>query len=173
MRRRDILLTLFGATAIVAMLLNVPAVDPPAPARHSVAGELHQQVGGLQFPNGIHSAIEARRNLFAYVEPPRPRAMASAFVPPPVQPPAVVEATPPPPAPQPAEPALPAFGYRCIGRLGPDSAPLAAFANDGGVVVARAGERIGDAFVLREIGMESVVIGIVGSEKTLTVGIGR
>jgi hypothetical protein len=93
------------------------------------------------------------RNLFAYVEEPPPAPVRAVvveaqpvFVPPPVVAPVVQEKR-----------RLP-FAYRYIGTFGPDRHPVAAFARDGEIVTVRVGDRIGEHFVLRRIGIESAEI---------------
>jgi hypothetical protein len=63
-------------------------------------------------------------------------------------------------APRPAgeTPTHPIFPYAYIGRFGPDDNPIAVFSRDGEIVNARRGDIIGGAWVLKEIGMESVVV---------------
>jgi len=93
------------------------------------------------------------RNLFAFLEPPRPRLLVVRQVSTPVVAPA-----PAPVIAQPVvvEPVAPAFPYRYIGTFGPRENVFAVFARDGDVINVRAGETIGDGFRLRRIDGESV-----------------
>jgi len=113
------------------------------------------------------TTLAAGRNLFKYVEPPAPKEkvvvhrretagedarhhMGSEVAPA-------------------AAPALPAFSWRYIGRFGPAESQLAAFVREGEVIVVREGGSIDSTFSLRRIGIESVIISIANSDKTLTI----
>lgn len=108
----------------------------------------------VDHPAYASNETRSTRNLFAYREAP-------------VAPPVVVRAAPapvyvappvaPPPAPIVERPRL-RFAYRFIGRFGPSDRPVAAFSRDGEVVTARIGDRVGEHFVLRAIGIESVEV---------------
>jgi hypothetical protein len=105
-------------------------------------------------PRSAASPGVGRRNPFAYGEMRR--------APPPFPPPlAEAVALPVPvPEPRPAEPETPAivFPYRFIGRIGPHDDPIAVFLGDGELLNVRRGQRIGDGFVLRSFGIESVEV---------------
>ena len=73
-------------------------------------------------------------------------------------PPVVTVAAPAIVATAPAEPPPPRFEHRYIGRFGPERDPIAAFSLNGEVLTVRRGDRIGDRFVLRSIGLESVEV---------------
>ena len=112
-----------------------------------------------EMPVVVHARaphVESRggRNLFAFRERP-------AVAPHTIAPPAIVAAVPPPVVhlePRNDVPPAKPFPYRFIGRFGPDRNPVAAFVRDGEVVTVRAGDRIGEGFVLRSIGIESVEV---------------
>ncbi|HEV7921133.1 MAG TPA: hypothetical protein VGR02_10135 [Thermoanaerobaculia bacterium] len=97
------------------------------------------------------------RNVFSF---PAPENVGPALQPAPVT---IVSAGPVrepalrPPSPPPA-PAAPIFPYIYIGRFGPDANPIAVFSRDGEIVNARVGEVIGGTWMLKEIGVESVVV---------------
>lgn len=99
-----------------------------------------------------HTATE--RNPFGYIEPKPQVVVAQA----PVASVAVIE-PPPVTATVPVEPPLPRFEHRYIGRFGPERDPIAAFSLNGDVITVRRGDRIGERFVLRSIGLESVEVG--------------
>lgn len=73
------------------------------------------------------------------------------------------EVPPPPPAPRP-----PQFTWKFIGVFGRPDNPIAAFAREGEIVNARAGDTIEGKFVLRRIGIESAEIGFVGFPRDVT-----
>jgi hypothetical protein len=76
---------------------------------------------------------------------------------------------PPPPTPQP-----PAFNYKYIGTFGTPRNPIATFTREGEIVNARVGDLIDGKFILRNIGLESVVIGFQGfppdQDKRIPIG---
>lgn len=137
----------------------MPQSSAPAAIAPSVQAEVWPQ---LSVDRVSYASTEPHgtRNLFGYVErvvPVAPvvrPAPAPVVVAPPVVAPAVVE----------ERPRL-RFAYRFIGRFGPNDRPVAAFSRDGEVVTARVGDRVGEHFVLRSIGIESVEMeAVVGGE---------
>lgn len=147
------------------------------------------------------SSYEIDRNLFAFVEPPPPPPPPAPKPPPPPPDgdgdgvpdardncPEVAnpdqkdidrdgigsacddqEKPPPPPKPKP-----PAFDWKFLGTFGPSSAPIATFSKGGEIINIREGERIGGKFILKKIGLESVVIGYTDfPNETTRVAIGQ
>jgi hypothetical protein len=108
----------------------------------------------VRFPSQVPQESLGTRNLFAYREPAKPPVMT---ITPPIVAQPVVETRPPitvaAPAPEP-----PRFAYRFIGTFGPENDRIAAFSRDGQITTVRAGEKIGDEFVLHSIGIESVEV---------------
>ena len=105
-------------------------------------------------PSYASRATRGTRNLFAYADQPRPPLHAPPVAAP-APPPVIVE---PVVAPLVEERPRARFTHRYIGRFGTDRQPIAAFVRDGEVVTVRAGERIDERFILREIGIESVQV---------------
>ncbi len=130
-----------AAPPVAAIPTGDKLVEAPPPLR------------GIERNEPQARAYTLRRNLFDYVEAPPVRAERAVFIPAPEpQRVEVVAARLEPEAPPP-----PRFPYRFIGRFGPDSNPVAAFARDGEVVTARRGDRVG-GFTLRHVGIESVEV---------------
>jgi hypothetical protein len=99
---------------------------------------------------------DTRRNLFAYVEdetrPPQKKTAAAVIAQPiAIQAPAtgvdVVE----------EQLTTFEFPFRYAGSFGPDANPIAVLIGDG-VLTVRAGDTIGGAFVVRRVGLESLLI---------------
>ncbi len=108
--------------------------------------------------------IHPQRNLFAFREAQPVRAaivQVTATTPTPV--PKLADPPRNEIAPAAQAPALPAFGYKFLGTFGPAASPFAVFANDGQVENVRAGERIGQSFTLRRIGIETVDVAHVSA----------
>lgn len=133
-----------------------PQIAPPMVTTPRVTHEDEVQSPSVFLPSRERAASQGGRNLFAYVThqerpamsrprpvPPAPPVMAAAMVPLPIE-----QAVPP----------RMELGYRLIGRFGPEGNPIAAFVRDGQVVTVRAGERIGQHFIVRSIGLESVEV---------------
>lgn len=137
----------------------MPQSSAPPAIAPSVQAEMLPQ---LSVDRVRHASSETRstRNLFGYVErvvpvapDVRPEPAPIVVAPPVVVPVAVDE-----------RPRL-RFAYRFIGRFGPDDRPVAAFSRDGEIVTARVGDRVGEHFVLRSVGIESVEMeAVVGGE---------
>ncbi|HYI08757.1 MAG TPA: hypothetical protein VEK57_06775 [Thermoanaerobaculia bacterium] len=110
---------------------------------------------GVIEPLRIPAALHGSRNLFAYVThdvaPRQPVVLRSS-------PPVVAVVTVPMPVQENPAPSRPRFPYRYIGRFGPERNPVAAFALDGEIVTARPGDRIGQHFRLRSVGLETVEV---------------
>ena len=170
-------------TAIVMVLVSAgltawlghggPVACPPSasPLESLPASAAQPEVGTISASTDVveTSAGEPARNLFAFremrtAEKPAVREVTTVVV----TPPTVVD------SPVPA-PSRPAFAYRCIGTFGPAYRRFAAFVDSDGVVSAALGETIGrSAFVLKEIGLESVVVESVSSDAfTYRVEIGQ
>ena len=147
------------------------------------------------------SSYEIDRNLFAFVEPPPPPPPPAPKPPPP--PPDTdgdgvpdsrdnclevanpdqqdidrdgigtacddEEKPPPPPKPKP-----PAFDWKFLGTFGPSDSPIATFSKGGQILNIREGDVLDGKFVLRKIGLESVVIGYTKfPNETTRVAIGQ
>jgi hypothetical protein len=142
MLRGGIRSTPVPAAPVAATPVAISDAPPPA----EVPFVLHARAPQVASSSG--------RNLFAFRERP--------YTPPPaVAPPVIVVAAAPPVVqvePQNHSPAPKPFPYRFIGRFGPERNPVAAFVRDGEVVTVRPGDRIGDGFTLRSIGIESAEI---------------
>ncbi len=95
------------------------------------------------------------RNLFAFLEPPRPRLLVVRQVSTPIVTPAPAPATVKPVA---VEPPAPTFPYRYIGTFGPRESVFAVFARDGEVLNIRAGEMISEGFRLHRIDGDGVEV---------------
>lgn len=80
-----------------------------------------------------------------------------------------------PPPPPPPKPVPPQFPYKYIGTFGPEGKPIATFSNSGEIINVRPGETFDGKFILRSIGIESVVIGYVGfpADETTRVPLGQ
>ena len=123
-------------------------------------------------PRSDVSTAEFRRNPFIYGVP--PTATPRPVTPLPTQPP--VQRTPQPtPTPRMArgldgrpKPPPPPFDREFLGHFGPLRMQVAAFRKTGPdpditeIEVAKVGDVLGDVFIVREIGLESVKIGFVG-----------
>ena len=138
------------------------AIAPPAAA----------SVESLAAPAAITATGEASRNIFAYREPPvvvRARVEAKHE-----QPQIQVMTTAPVPQPPITTVVEPSFTYRCIGTFGTETHRFAVFTNADGIVNAGIGEVVGQSeFVLREIGVESVMIEAKAGAFTRRIEIGR
>jgi hypothetical protein len=126
---------------------------PVSPATPPVVEDAAPAIGGVIEYSSAYDGAAPKRNPFGYVEPPPQVAIAQA----PIAAPVVIE-PPPAVATQPVEPPLPRFEHRYIGRFGPERDPIAAFSLNGDVITVRRGDRIGERFVLRSIGFESVEV---------------
>jgi hypothetical protein len=137
-----------------------PQSSAPVAIASSVEAESLPRLS-VDHPAYASSQTRSTRNLFGYVERAVPvpapvvRPLPAPMV---VAPPAALA------APAVEQPRL-RFAYRFIGRFGPNDRPVAAFSRDGEVVTARIGDRVGEHFVLRSIGIESVEVeAVVGGE---------
>lgn len=133
------------AQAIAPAAAVSPAAEPVAESAPVIAA--------VQPVDSRRSSSHGNRNLFSYREPPP---VVVAHVAEPVAVPVAVAEFVPPPPPEPAEPVIPPFPWRYIGRFGRDDNPVAAFVRDGDVKTVRIGDRIDAQYVLRGIGIESV-----------------
>lgn len=168
-----------------------PMTDPARAAARATAEQRTPGVEPvhLELLEARTGSYRSDRNLFSYVEPPPPPAPRPEAPPPPppdkdkdgvpdfrdncVDTPNPdqqdvdrdgigtacdgEEVPPPPPAPVP-----PAFTWKFIGVFGRPQSPIAAFAREGEIVNAKAGDIIEGKFILRRIGIESVEIGFTG-----------
>jgi hypothetical protein len=167
---------LFIAAAVVIVLAlfvlmrpsaEVPVVRHLDPSSAPASADVATLSGDV--PSAQTHAV--RRNLFAYEEPPRHQE-AERFAARHVEPAAVVvQSVTPPRAVEKQIERPPDFNYRYIGRFGPETNPIAAFARDGEVVDARPGDVIAGRFILHSIGLESVEIAYVGMSGELRVPI--
>jgi hypothetical protein len=160
--RRSILLLIalaFGCTETPAHnTVSRAAISPHEPDPAPVTGLA-----------ALATTHEASRNIFAFREAP----------------PAVVVEHHPQRQPQPATPAVvtlpqnpvpvePEFGYRCLGTFGPTHHRFAVFANTDGIINTSIGDVVGRSeFVLREIGIESVLVEAKAGALTRRIEIGR
>jgi hypothetical protein len=110
------------------------------------------------------------RNLFAFLEPPRPRMLVVRQVSTPIVTPAPAPVTMQPVV---VEPAAPTFPYRYIGTFGPRENVFAVFARDGDVINIRAGEMIAEGFRLHRIDGESVEVSWSEDRPTIRVPLTR
>lgn len=109
------------------------------------------------------------RNLFAFLEPPRPRVLVVRQVATPIVTPAPVVIA----QPVVVEPPAPAFPYRYIGTFGPRENVFAVFVRDGDVINIRTGEMIGDGFRLRRIVDDGVEVSWAEDGRTIRVPLTR
>ncbi len=105
--------------------------------------------------------IEDGRSPFTYGAPPTP---TRNLTPPPTMPPRPTRPPRPTPTPTAAggRPPPPDFDREYAGYFGPDRLPVAVFRKAEEVYIAVPGEVLEEKFIVREIGLESVVIGFVG-----------
>jgi len=126
----------------------------------------------LELENSASGSAESARNPFAFGPPPTP---TPNLTPPPTRPPLPTRAPRPTPTPRIAlgadgqpKPPPPPFDRDFIGYFGPAELQVAAFRkndSDSGsddIEVAAVGDVLDGTFIVREIGLESVVIGFVG-----------
>ena len=166
MKARDLRPAIIITATVLASAAVVIYAGPDDPENMAAVKAL--QIHEERFPSIALQRLSStyvpndagHRNVFTFVEaPPITHPVVVAHTaPPPITTPPVVTASAPP---APAAPQPPEFTMRCIGRFGPDHAPLAAFAGDHEVINARVGETIAEQFIVRAIGIESVEIGFV------------
>lgn len=166
-------LLLVLAVAVVAQLLR----GRGAVGAVSSGDRINYQVHNLSAleplePRAEAAVAEFRRNPFIYGAP--PTATPRPITPLPTQPP--VQRTPPPtPTPRMAlgadgrpKPPPPPFDREFLGHFGPLRMQVAAFRKTGPdpdlaeIEVAKVGDVMDGIFIVREIGLESVMIGFVG-----------
>ncbi len=119
----------------------------------------------------VAEGVDGERNPFLYGPRPTP---TPNLTPPPTQPPRPTR--PPPPTRPPATPTPPGwkppppFDMEYIGHFGPEGKRVAVFREKVGgfveIAVAREGGVLEDLFIVRELGLESVLIGYVGFPET-------
>jgi hypothetical protein len=161
-----LIVTLTAAVTFFLATRERANAAPPAAAPTARLVQAPPPIAAIQRNEPQARAYALRRNLFAYAAAPAVRVERPVFVPvPQPQRVEVVAARADPELPEP-----PRFPYRFIGRFGPDGNPVAAFARDGEIVTARRGDRIG-AFMLREIGLESVEV--TGDAGTTRIALGH
>ena len=112
------------------------------------------------------SSRQSRRNIFGFPEGMRKEPVISLVA---VSPePAAPEWEPTPAIDQTSKPA---FSYVWLGTFGPREAPVVVFRKDEELLIRRVGEVIGDGFVLKRIGIETLVVTAPGSgDQIVTVG---
>ena len=147
---------MIGIAALWYLATRPLATLDAAPASPALPPAIDNAVPAIASVDAYEPARESApstRNLFGYVEPkPQPvREIPPPMAAPILAPPIVAEAVP-------QEPPPPRFEYRYIGRFGPNHNPVAAFRANGEVLTVRRGDRIGERFVLRTIGIESVEV---------------
>lgn len=145
---------------------NVAQAAPPAMIGSTVVES--RPAPRLQLDGDVagRDAGSFGRNLFAFLEPPRPQSLVVRQVVTPVVTPAPVIAQP-----VEVEPAAPAFLYRYVGTFGPRENLFAVFARDGDVINIRAGEMISEGFRLRRIDGDGVEVSWAEDARTMRVPI--
>ena len=126
----------------------------------------------VELDNTAAGSAESARNPFAFGPPPTP---TPNLTPPPTRPPLPTRPPRPTPTPRVAlgadgrpKPPPPPFDREFIGYFGPVELQVAAFRksdSDSGsddIEVAAVGDVLDEIFIVRDIGLESVVIGFVG-----------
>lgn len=144
------------------------------PLRSSPELPLRKRLARLVAFGGVlalGSTAAAERDLFRFAGPPprgraagrRPVAVPAAAVPavpetygPTAPPRTVIPESPPPAAPPPV-----ACPWRYVGVFGPEGEPVAALARPGEIVVARAGDRLGD-WTVRAVAPGEVELALAG-----------
>jgi hypothetical protein len=174
--RLAVLLTALAVVAVVAVVRFLGGSGPGGGA--SSSGELEYVARNLpplqtlDFGDQDNRPVESGGNPFAFRPPPTP---TPNLTPPPTP---IPRATlPPRPTPTPRiaigadgelKPPPPPFNRAYIGNLGPTPGRVAAFRRTGDepdtveIEVAVVGSVLDDVYIVREIGLESVVIGFVG-----------
>jgi hypothetical protein len=158
---------------VVVQLLRSRGPVSVGPSGKQISYQVHNlsPLEPLQPTTGA-AAAEFRRNPFLYSAPPTPT--PRPVTPLPTQPP--VQRTPPPtPTPHMAlgadgrpKPPPPPFDREFLGHFGPLSMQVAAFRKTGPdpelteIEVAKVGDVLDGIFIVRQIGLESVMIGFVG-----------
>jgi hypothetical protein len=176
--RLAVLLTILAVLAVAAIvtMLRRGQLSGGSAAGGEIDYEPHNlprlEVALLEDDSG--TVGEGNRNPFTFGAPPTP----TPRPPTPTRPP--VQTTPrPTPTPRVARgadggilPPPPPFNREYLGYFGPLRLQVAAFRKPGQepdtaeVEVATAGEVLDDVFIIREIGLESVVIGFVGYDRS-------
>jgi len=153
------LLVVVVACSLWKLWPEADAADPVPPPPAPVVAEASPEVMPVLRTEAQPHSGAIVRNVFAFYEVPPVRRAPEPVLERPVQ---VAVAQPPQPIVEPpvqkSEPPRPLFPYSFIGRFGPDANPIAVFSRDGEIVNARVGEIIGGAWLLTEIGIESVVV---------------
>ena len=157
---------LHGAEAKDAVRPSPPA---PLPAAGGARGADLVDVEALRFPPTVSSA-GSQRNVFAFNEPVARVARRVDEGIRPSSPVVVAEVPTPVVTTTPPEPEL---GYRCIGTFGPPTQRFAVFAGAGEIVNVRIGEAVGKtAFILREIGLETITVELPAANLVKRLAIG-
>lgn len=173
------LLVLLGVFAVVAVVAGIRFWgDVSSAGGASRAGELDYTARDLprleldELDREADQVAEAARNPFIFGPPPTP---TPNLTPRPTRP--VVPTRPPRPTRTPRialgadgqpKPPPPPFGREYIGSFGPEHLKVAAFRKRGAdpdlneIEVAVVGDVLEEIFIVREIGLESVLIGFVG-----------
>lgn len=166
-------LLLVLVVAVVAQLLRGRGAVGAVSSGDRISYQVHR-LSALEplEPRAEVAVAEFRRNPFLYGVP--PTATPRPVTPLPTQPP-VQRTPPPPPTPRMAlgadgrpKPPPPPFDREFLGHFGPLRMQVAAFRKTGPdpdlaeIEVAKVGDVMDGIFIVREIGLESVMIGFVG-----------
>jgi hypothetical protein len=159
MMRRSILLLFMLACA------KTPAHKTTSPAAIPVHAPDPEPV----IARAAASTHSPSRNIFAFREAP-PAVVVVHHLQPQPQPMTPIAVT----IPQTPAQVEPDFGYHCLGTFGPAHRRFAVFANADGIINTSIGDAVGRSeFVLREIGVESVLVEAKTGALTRRIEIGR
>ena len=168
----------YAVLALVGVVAAVAAHwywgDCPCPEASPVVTREIATFGMLAVPelpsvrqlNWPTSSRQSKRNIFGFPDGKRMEPVIS-----------LVAVSPEPAAPEPEPtPAIqrsskPAFPYTWLGTFGPREAPVVVFRKDEELLIRRVGENIGEGFVLKRIGIETLVVAAPGSaDQIVTMG---
>ncbi len=169
------LLAVIGAVALVQMWGREGFTGTAKDTEEITYSRRHfPEIVSTNFGDGSSGAEDRdHRNPFTYGAPPTPTPNLTPKPTPTPRPTPTPNLTPRP-TPRPRgtpKPRPPVFDREFIGHFGPDRLRVAAFRKQGDddvtiVEVAIAGDVIDEKFIVREIGLESVVIGYVGFDQS-------
>jgi hypothetical protein len=176
--RLAVLLTILAAVAVVAIAMILRGGDSSAGS--SARSEIDYQPHGIQplevalLDVGGEDGEAGHRNPFEFGKPPTPTRR-----PPTPTRPEIVRTPRPTPTPRMArgangeiKPPPPPFDREYLGHFGPLRLQVAAFRQEGSgesvsrIEIATVGEVLDEIFIIREIGLESVVVGFVGYDRS-------